>query len=228
MAELKENELDTRRVAERLGVPEVKVQRWVHQGRIPCKFRHGLAVFKEREILDWARDHDFTLKLPESARPSTEPSLMDSIKRGKVHFGLKGDTVYSVLQNAVDRMEMFGEFDRKRILDELADREELASTGIGRGIAVPHPRRTFQLHLEEPRIPVFFLKKPVDFNAVDGRPVGILFFLFSPTIQVHLHLLSRLSFILRDRDTLERLKTCRTENEVIELIERCESGLKGT
>jgi PTS system nitrogen regulatory IIA component len=52
-----------------------------------------------------------------------------------------------------------------------------------------------------------FLEKPIDFAAIDDQPVFVMFVLISPTIKIHLHLLSRLSFCVRDHAFVEFLKT---------------------
>ena len=80
----------------------------------------------------------------------------------------------------------------------LLAREALGSTAIGDGIAVPHVRNPVILHLDRPMITLCFLERPVEFGALDGQPVDTLFTLISPTVRAHLHLLSRLSFVLRN------------------------------
>jgi PTS system nitrogen regulatory IIA component len=80
----------------------------------------------------------------------------------------------------------------------LLAREALGSTGIGGGIAIPHPRNPIVLHVDHPTIAVCFLTAPVEFRSLDGQPVHTLFTLVSPTVRTHLHLLSRLAHALKD------------------------------
>jgi nitrogen PTS system EIIA component len=77
-------------------------------------------------------------------------------------------------------------------------REQLASTGIGSGIAIPHPRDPLVVNIGEPIVILAFLKQPVDFAAIDSLPVKILFVLLSPSVRVHLQMLSRLMYALHD------------------------------
>jgi PTS system nitrogen regulatory IIA component len=79
----------------------------------------------------------------------------------------------------------------------LLAREALGSTGVGDGIAIPHVRNPIVLHVPRATVTLCFLENPVDFNALDGRPVTTLFTVVSPTVKAHLHLLSRLAFCLR-------------------------------
>jgi PTS system nitrogen regulatory IIA component len=77
-------------------------------------------------------------------------------------------------------------------------RENLQSTGIGEGVAIPHVRNPIVLHVARPMITLCFLEQPVDFEALDGKPVHALFSLICPTVRTHLALLARLSFALHD------------------------------
>jgi PTS system nitrogen regulatory IIA component len=65
----------------------------------------------------------------------------------------------------------------ERILEALAAREELGSTGIGRGIAVPHVSLP---GLDQPYALFCTLAEPIDFEAIDGRPVDLIFTVITP------------------------------------------------
>ncbi|HSA29734.1 MAG TPA: PTS sugar transporter subunit IIA, partial [Phycisphaerae bacterium] len=65
-------------------------------------------------------------------------------------------------------------------------------------------------------------EQPIDFQAFDGQPVDTLFSLISPTVRAHLHLLSRLSFALRDTTFKETIRTQRSRDEIIREVERVE------
>jgi PTS system nitrogen regulatory IIA component len=101
----------------------------------------------------------------------------------------------------------------------------LGSTGIGDGIAIPHVRNPIVLHVNRPTVTLCFLEHPIDFGAIDSRPVDILFTLISPTVRAHLHLLSRLSFVLQDESFKTALKQQASRDELIELVSRVEATL---
>jgi nitrogen PTS system EIIA component len=93
----------------------------------------------------------------------------------------------------------------RAILDALTAREELGSTGVGHGIAIPHARvaglaRLFSLFAR--------LEKPIDFDAVDGQPVDLVFLLLIPANadKEHLAALASVSRCLRDHETARRLR----------------------
>jgi nitrogen PTS system EIIA component len=91
------------------------------------------------------------------------------------------------------------------VFETLLERERLGSTGIGSGTAVPHGRIA-----DLPRIQGFFarLEKPVDFEAIDDRPVDLVFVLLTPDAAGadHLKALARISRLMRDRGFCEKLR----------------------
>lgn len=226
--------LTAKDVAQLLSTPMVTVLRWAYQGKIPCKRKESGYVFLENEIIDWARSHDLLLvdkkKKDTGAAAGTRKDesiiLKKAIQHGGIIRSLKGSDIYSVLKNAVETLKLPEDADREMVLNELLNREEIASTGIGKGVAIPHPRTTLNLNLEHPIITMAFLEQPVDFNAVDGERVFVLFLMLSPTTQTHLKLLSRLSICLRDREFLTLLKKRAGENDILSKIEQIENKLK--
>lgn len=90
----------------------------------------------------------------------------------------------------------------------LRRREQLGSTGIGHGVAIPHARSAW---LSQPRAVFLGLARPVDFGAADGAPVDLVLALAVPQddVQGHLALLSELAELLSDETLRERLRSCR-------------------
>lgn len=222
--------LTAKEVAHLLGTSMVTVLRWAYQGKIPCKLKKDTYFFKKNEIIEWAKAHDLQVKKEDEKKDESHPeesvSLKKAIQQGGFIHNLEGSDIFSVLKNAVDKIGFPEGTDRELVFNELINREEIASTGIGKGVAIPHPRTTLNLNLENPVIPVVFLKHPVDFNAVDGKDIFVLFFMFSPSTQIHLKLLSRLSICLRDKEFLSLLKNRVSENEILGKVEQIEKELE--
>ena len=109
------------------------------------------------------------------------------------------------------------------VYETLLEREKLASTGIGHGIALPHPRSNPGLALTMPQITTCFLSHPVDFEAVDGRPVSILMILLSRSTKQHVTMLSRLSFHLRDAGFRKFLLNGPAQDDIFKAIADMES-----
>lgn len=225
--------LSAKEVAALLGIPLVKVQRWVHQGKIPCKFKAAEYFFKHNEIVAWAREHNLSIIEPDretakKKKKEKRTSLGNSILRGGIHHHLPGDDIFTVLQNAVERIQFPEDLavDKGLLLDEIIFRESIASTGIGKGVAIPHLKDVRHLKLEYPLIPVFFLENAVDFDSIDRKPVFVLFFIFTPAPPIHLKMLSRLSYCLHNQDFLSLLKSGVDEQQLLETVETLEERME--
>ncbi len=109
--------------------------------------------------------------------------------------------------------------DKKAIVKALVERENLGSTGIGQGIAIPHGKTD---RVKELVAVLGISQKGVNFEALDGEPVYIFFLLVAPkeTAGPHLKALAQISRILRDSYFCELLKRCKTADEVYDLIKR--------
>lgn len=103
------------------------------------------------------------------------------------------------------------------ILDALLDREAAASTGVGHGVAAPHARL---VGLERMRGVFVRLEQPVEFDAVDDKPVDLIFALFAPKDAGadHLRALARVSRLLRQAELREQLRQARTADAIYALL----------
>ncbi|MEN3929656.1 PTS IIA-like nitrogen regulatory protein PtsN [Microvirga sp. W0021] len=103
--------------------------------------------------------------------------------------------------------------DSSEIYEVLLQRERLGSTGIGEGIAIPHGKLP---HLDKLFGLVARLEKPVDFEAMDGMPVDIVFLLLAPegAGADHLKALSQVARLLRDQEILEQIRSARDGAEI--------------
>ena len=93
----------------------------------------------------------------------------------------------------------------ERVFDVLMERESVGTTGIGRGVAIPHGRLA---KLARPHALFARLREPVAFDSVDNRPVDLVFVLLAPDAMgaEHLNALARISRLLRDNSICERLR----------------------
>jgi nitrogen PTS system EIIA component len=103
----------------------------------------------------------------------------------------------AILDMLADRFASVYALDRGTVLAKIHEREKLGSTGFGRGVAIPHARVP---GVARPMSAVLRLETPVDFDAVDGRPVDLVFGLLSPEHAgaTHLHALAAISRMMRD------------------------------
>ena len=112
--------------------------------------------------------------------------------------------------------------DAEKAVEVLLEREKLGSTGIGEGIAIPHGKL--------PGLPgvvgVLGISRPgIDFQALDGEPVHLIFLLLSPEAEANIHLkaLARISRLLKSRQFRQELLNCGTAAELYEKIKEEEN-----
>jgi PTS system nitrogen regulatory IIA component len=220
-------ELSVREVAKLLGVSEEAVYRLAEHDGLPVQHIGEELRVNRSELLEWATAHRISvgaeLFAPES---STQlPTLADSLAAGGVVHDLPGATKAEVLEALVQAMTLPEGTDRAALLSVLEAREALGSTGIGDGIAIPHPRNPIVLRVRRPIVTLCFLATPVDFAALDGKPVFALFSLISPTPKLHLHLLSRLAYVLRDAVCRAAIALRGDAGTILGEIRRVEAGL---
>jgi PTS system nitrogen regulatory IIA component len=225
--------LKTEDVAHCLNLPVSTIKRWVRQGRIPIQKMSDECLFDRGAIEKWAREHDMAFSTlpgmePEAPAPKAADLLEDLnvvMQRGGVTYQVAGQSVQEVVCNAVSRITAIPESDQEALCTALMEREELTSTGIGKGIAIPHPRSPSDRWFQKPVVITSFLEAPIPYGAVDGQPVFILFLLLSPTPKQHLHILSRLSFCVRDDSFVAFLRSCPEPQALLSRVAAFEAQL---
>jgi len=143
--------------------------------------------------------------------------LGDLIKPDAVLSGLRAHTKKALLGELSRRAGELLKIDHSLIHEAVQQREMLSSTGLGRGIAIPHARMK--------QVSAMFglfarLEQPIVFDAMDGDPVDLVFLLLAPESAGadHLRALARVSRLMRDAPTLERLRGSRSRNALYSVL----------
>jgi len=217
--------LSIKDVATRLNLPIETVLRWVRQGKIPMQSIRGEYVIRLAMLERWATDHKLDVHTPAAMVASdVEPDfdgILPAMERGGIFYDVGGDQREAVLRSAVELIPNINPSDVDLVYETLLEREILASTGIGHGIALPHPRSSLRL-LDMPQITTCYLSQSVDFEAVDGQPVSVLMVLLSRSTKQHVTMLSKLSFHLRDAGFRNFLLTRPTKTDIFNAISEME------
>ena len=210
--------LSVKDAAKLLNVSEKTIYRWIKQETLPVYRINEQFRFNRAELLEWATSQRIPISpeifAEEEAGGGPLPSLSEALKAGGVAYRVGGSDKPAVLHAVVDVLNLPEEVDREFLYQVLFARESLGSTGIGGGIAIPHVRNPIVLHVAKPTVTLCFLDHPIDFGAIDGKPVTTLFTLISPTVRAHLHLLSRLGFVLQKPEFKAALAREGTEVEL--------------
>lgn len=220
-------QLSVKDVSQLLNVSEKTVYRWIKQQSIPFYCLNEQYRFHRAEILEWATAQRIPVSHEIYSEPQTAklPNLVEAIRAGGIAYRVSGRDKPALLRSVVEVMRLPEEVDRAFLYEVLLARESLGSTAIGDGIAIPHVRNPIVLHVNKPLITLCFLDTPLDFGALDGKPVSILFAMVSPTIRAHLHLLSHLSFTLQNPLFMDALQRQATREELMDILGRIESTL---
>jgi mannitol/fructose-specific phosphotransferase system IIA component (Ntr-type) len=161
------------------------------------------------------------------ARNFDPVTLSDLLSPESICLDLRGSERDSVLAELVDQIPALRRQPeaRQALLRALREREELYSTGIGDGIALPHARNALVGLVDRPFM--VFGRHPtgVPYGAIDAVPARLFFLLVAPTVTQHLAILARLGRLLRDPRLREQLLGAKTAAEIIDLIRKAESKL---
>ncbi len=143
--------------------------------------------------------------------------LADLLSSDAVFPSLRASSKKQALQELAHHASLLVGRDQREIFDTLLQRERLGSTGVGGGIAIPHGKL--------PKLGRLFgafarLEKPIDFEALDGEPVDLVFLLLAPEAAGadHLKALARVARMLRDPLIAEKLRATRDAGVIHALL----------
>ena len=143
--------------------------------------------------------------------------INDLISSESVVANLKATSKKQVLQDLSRRASDVTGLQERTIFDIIMDRERLGTTGVGNGIAIPHGKLP---DLERLHGVFARLEQPVDFQAIDERPVDLIFLLLAPESAGadHLKALAKISRILRDSGICEKLRGTDTSDALYAIL----------
>jgi len=222
-------QLSIRDLTKLLNVAEGTVSRWIKQRGLPAQQVGGQYRINRAELLEWAMANQVRVSLELfdhlEADIETVPSLAVALELGGIYYQLQDTSKDQALRALVQVLPLPDGVDRELLLRLFLAREASASTAIGDGIAIPHVRNPIVLHVARPAVTLAFLSQPVDFGALDGKPVHVLFSIISPTNRSHLQLLSRLSFALHDGKLRQTVARQAPPEEILQEVRRVEAGM---
>ena len=140
-------------------------------------------------------------------------SLLDS---QNVLPNLKAKNKAEVFEKMVGSLgEKVSAEEAEKILEAIKEREDIMSTGVGKGLAIPHGKTAA---IEQTYAAFAILKDPIDYEAIDHKPVKMVFLLAGPqsSNSLHIKMLSRISRLMNNSDFRNRLLECSTAQEIIE------------
>lgn len=222
-------QLSIRDLTNLLDATESTVSRWIKQHGLPAQRVGGQYRVNRAELLEWAMANNVKVSLELfdhlGAEVETVPTLGDALEAGGIHYQLEDTSKDRALRALVQVLPLPAGIDRELLLRLFLAREAAASTAIGDGIAIPHVRNPIVLRVSRPTVTLAFLTHPVDFGALDGKPVHVLFSIISPTNRSHLQLISRLSFALHDARLRQSVVRKAPREVILQEVRRVEAGM---
>jgi len=152
--------------------------------------------------------------------------ISDLLSPARINLDLKSADREAVLGELVRQIPELEEDPQARqtLLRALQEREQLHSTGIGDGIALPHARNALVGLVDQPLVVFGRHRQGIAYGAIDSAPARLFFLLVAPTVTQHLAVLARLSRLLRERKLRQNLMTAETPEKVIALLREAESA----
>lgn len=221
--------LSVRDAANLLMVSEKTIYRWIKQQAVPAYRVQEQYRFNRAELLEWATSRRLNVSSEIFSEPEAEgqpvPTLFGALEAGGVFYRVSGHDKESALREVVQVLRVPEEVDREFLLRVLLAREAIEPTAVGEGIAIPHVRNPVVLHLRRPALALCFLERPIAYGALDGKPVNTLFTIISPTTRAHLHLMSKLAFVLRDAGVRRAVRRQAPRQDILRQIKRAEDRI---
>ena len=155
---------------------------------------------------------------------NTLSGLADLITRGGIYREVKGNNPREVLKSLISSLPPLKSIPPAELLNVVLEREALMSTGIGGGIAIPHPRNPLAESESAQFVALAFLEHPVDWNSLDGEQVDTLLLIVSSSARQHLQILSEITYFCRQEDFLSLIKSRKEGEELLSYIKNTEKN----
>lgn len=232
-------DLKIKDVADLLNVSETTIRRWLADGKIPAYRINHQYRFNRLEIEDWVMGQKLDKSSHSSAHLNTQApkestsqatrgskqfSLYRALHKGGVLYDIPGHTKEEIIRGTMKQLSGELNLDPDAISELLLDREKLQPTALNNGIAIPHTR-DFLLNAHFDVVTAVFLQNPIEYGALDNKPVHTLFFLFASDDKRHLHLLAKIAHLNSQPETLQILQNRPSKDKFLEYVKNWESSI---
>ena len=169
----------------------------------------------------------FTFSIAHSMKNAPSSVLSEMLSPATIILDLKSADRESVLTELVNQIPQLADRPdgRQTLLRALHEREQLYSTGIGDGVALPHSRNALVGLVDRPIMVFGRHKQGIPYGAIDSVPARLFFLLIAPTVTQHLAILARLGRLLRSPKLRQNLLTADKPEKVQALIREGEAKL---
>jgi len=221
-------------LARMLGADARRLERMAERGEIPCQKVGGQFRFNRARITEWLQQNMATMHRDHLAEVDAgitahreihedEAIISPLLRPEAITTQLKSRGKKGVLRELAALSHATGlVYDEQALLEALLSREELCTTALEGGIAMPHPRRPLPYDIADSILVVARVSRGIVFGALDGRLTDLFFLTASQDDHHHLHVLARLCRMLHDDNWVEQFRCAETVDEMAELMKQRE------
>ncbi len=215
--------LTTKELAGYMKLNEKTVLKMAQNGEIPgvkigSQWRFHLSAIEKHLQKDMRRAPVDELDMIFQAAQEIVP-LSRLIKPELVNLALKSITRDGILFELAEMAEEAGiTAGKKALYKQLIERENMLSTAVGKGVAIPHPREARPEVFKSVNVILARAENGVDFGAPDGEKVRLFFMTCAPSTVVHLKLLSKVSVLLQGEGAIEGLIGASSKDEIMRFL----------
>jgi len=156
---------------------------------------------------------------------NNEWSLADLVDRGGVYYDVPGASPKELIAGVIGLMPPIEAVTQGELQRQIMEREALVSTGIGHGIALPHPRNpVLEGTNARPLVAIAFPVMPIDWNTQDGSKVHTVFLIISASAKQHLNTLSKINFLCQKEKFHSLIEARVSKKEIVAAIKEAENS----
>ena len=231
--------LNLKQAAEHVHIEENELRHFAQRGEIEATKRGDDWYFEHRALDEWAQrellaasekelKEQHRVMMDENRRADRQGwGVSDLFRAETIDLAVQAKAKAGILRDMTDLADRGGKvYDPEGLFRELQDREDAASTAIGEGVALLHPRFHDPYLFEESFIAYGRSVRPIFFGAADGEATRHFFLIASTDHEQHLHILARLAILAHGTDLMERLDAAETPESVVESIRACEAAYR--
>jgi PTS system nitrogen regulatory IIA component len=222
--------MNLRELASFIGIDQRQAEKLAQRNQIPCQKVGGQLRFNRAEITDWLQQQMGTMAQKGladmdagiTAHRQTDPEdalITPMLRLQAISISLPARTKNSALRELValaHETELL--YDGEALLEALIKREELCSTAMEAGIAIPHPRRPLPHAIADSLLVIAHTSQGIGFGGPDGGLTDLFFMTCSQDDRHHLHVLARLCRMLHDSSLADDLRHAANSVEIIQLM----------
>lgn len=231
--------LNLKQAAEHVHLTANELKHAAQRGEIEASEMRGDWFFEHRVLDEWAqrnllaagvRDlHEQHRVMMVEQRRAHQPGwgVAELFSAETIDLALGAKAKAGLLRDMTDLANRGGKvYDEDGLFKELVAREEAASTAIGEGVALLHPRFHDPYMFEESFIAYGRSDRPIFFGAADGEATRHFFLVCSTDHEMHLHILARLAILAHGTDLVERLDAAQTADDALSAVAACETSYR--